>query len=131
MNGLLPNLTSVDLVQARAETLQAHLHERETQIFLSNEVPRTSSKKSSKKGDNKGTKNTPTNTESGSGGDSKKAKGKKLSAENPCWRGCGAHDHFSRDCPDAKDAPAQEVVRGANLVSMASLVTCPWYLMTR
>jgi hypothetical protein len=36
MNGLLPNLTSVDLVQARAEThvtLQPHLHERQTQIF--------------------------------------------------------------------------------------------------
>jgi hypothetical protein len=71
MNGLLPNLTSVDLVQARAEThvaLQAHLHERQTQIFLCNEVPRTSSKKGSKEND-KGTKSTSTNTESGGGGD--------------------------------------------------------------
>jgi hypothetical protein len=49
-----------------------------------------------------------------SGGDSKKA-------GNHCWR-CGAHDHFSRDCSDVKDAPEQEVVRGTNLVSMVSIV---------
>jgi hypothetical protein len=29
---------------------------------------------------------------------------------------------FQKNCPDAKDVPAQEVVRGTNLVSMVSLV---------
>jgi hypothetical protein len=86
-----------------------------------NEVPRTSSMKGSKKGDNNGTKSTSTDTESESGGDSKKTKGKRPSIENPCWR-CGAHDNLSRDCSDAKDAPAQEVVRGTNFLSMVSLV---------
>jgi hypothetical protein len=66
MNELLPNLTSVDLVQARAEThitLQAHLHERQTQIFLCNEVPELLVRKVLRRV----TINTPTNTESGGG----------------------------------------------------------------
>jgi hypothetical protein len=80
MNGLLPNLASVDLVQARAEThvtLQAHLHDRQTQIFLCNEVPRTSSKKGSKK------KSTSSYTEIGGGGEKVFCRKEKVFCRKP------------------------------------------------